>query len=109
MSVVRIRIAVLVVALAVLAFAGLRSGDHQPADVHPCSSSSGRLAAQPAPEPALPAIASAAAIGTTILQTLPFSEWPGHVRPVRRATAVAGVSLVWSAAPAARRDYPLLI
>ena len=109
MSVVRIRIAVIVVALAALAFVGLRPGDHRPAGADERPSSSGQLAAQPAPEPALPAIVSAAVTGATTVQTLPFSEWPGHVRPIRGAATVTGGALVGSAAPTKRRTFPLLI
>jgi hypothetical protein len=106
---VRSRFILIVVALAVLAFAGLRHGDHRSTAPPGSNGATGQLAGQPAPDSALPAVVSAAATASAAVQTLPHSGWRHLVRPAEDAfTAVRQTPLVPDGATR-RRTFPLLI
>jgi hypothetical protein len=106
----RSRLTLILLALTVLAAAGLGQGDPRAADPGDSASTQSQLSAQPAPDPALPAIVSAAAKGSATVRTLPaLAGWHRHAGPVDvvgtdHPGAQHGPDLI-----ARPRTYPLLI
>jgi hypothetical protein len=106
---VRVRLLLIAVALVVSALAGLRPADPPLVQSFDRAPTSGALAGQPGPDPALPAVISAAAIMSSSVQSQP-AVWPrGLVRPAQRASATTirpAVAVHVSARPV---TFPLLI
>lgn len=104
------RLTLILLALTVLAFAGLDQGEPRAVEPLDNASTQSQLSAQPAPDPALPAIVSAAAKGSATVQTLPaLPAWHRHALPVAlTGTDHPGTQHGWDLT-ARPRTYPLLI
>jgi hypothetical protein len=107
---VRARLLLIAIALAVLAFAGLRHDDQRSREPHHGGGASSRVAAQPAPDAEAPAIVRAAATAPATAQKDLASDSRGHVHPahefstaIRHATAEPGYDI------SRPRSFPLLI
>ncbi|MPZ17340.1 MAG: hypothetical protein GEV06_05435 [Luteitalea sp.] len=105
----RIRLTLIVAALAILALAGLRPEVSRSTEPHGSAGSSGQLAGQPAPDPALPAIGSAAATASSTVQTLPHSGLSRHVRPAQAVFTLTVPAPVLPDVTTKPRSFPLLI
>lgn len=107
---VRGRLLLVVAAVAVLTFAGLRDGDQRSTKPHSGIGACGQLAGQPAPDPESPAIVRAAVTTSATVQTHLASESLRHLRPAQRIATASGQTPVDSNVDAARpRSFPLLI
>jgi hypothetical protein len=106
---VRIRLLPVAAALAVLALAGVRAGDPPAVSPHNTAPASGQLDHQPAPNPALPAVASAAITKSASVQSQP-AVWPrGFVRPAQRVSTTTVRPTFFAAAAPRPLTFPLLI
>jgi hypothetical protein len=102
------RLIVIMLALAVLAFAGIHRDDQAATTQGQSNAASGQLAGPPAPEPDVPAIVAAVTTSATI-QTHLVAE---SQRPLRPALSVVTVSPHLPVVPhstARPRVFPLLI
>jgi len=107
---VRSRLTLILLALTVLAVAGLDQGEPRAVEPLDNASTQSQLSAQPAPDPALPAIVGAAAKGSATVQTLPaLAGWHRHARPVDVAGTHRPRTLHGSDFTARPRTFPLLI
>jgi len=106
---VRIRLTFIAIALAVLVFGGLRQGDLRLSEPYDSPPTSGQLAGQPAPDPALPVVVSVAVHGSSTTRTLSSSHWHRHRRPAAAFTAASQHTPIVSDRATSRRSFPLLI
>jgi hypothetical protein len=106
---VRVRLTVIVVALAVLAFVGLRQGDLRSAAPQTSARTSGMLDAHAAPHAIPPAVVSTAVVGSATGQALPFLQWRRHARPAQGATGASRLAPAGANGADRPHSYPLLI
>jgi hypothetical protein len=107
---VRIRSILIVITLAVLAFAGLRQDHDRSIAPHAGSIASSQLSSQPAPDPEPPAIVKAAVTASATAQTHVACEPRSHERPVLDLSSDSRVRLHDPAYRASLpQSFPLLI
>jgi hypothetical protein len=107
---VRIRSILIVIALAVLAFAGLGQDNDRSIAPHAGSIASSQLSSQPAPDPEPPAIVKAAVTASATAQTYVACEPRGHERPALDVSTDGRVRLHDPACRASLpQSFPLLI
>jgi hypothetical protein len=107
---VRIRSILIVITLAVLAFAGLRQDHDRSIAPHAGSIASSQLSSQPAPDPEPPAIVKAAVTASATAQTYVACEPRGHERPALGVSTDGRVRLHDPACRASLpQSFPLLI
>jgi len=106
---VRVRLFLIAAALAILAIAGLRPGEPSSAPSLDSTPASSQLASEPAPDPALPAVITAAVARSASVQSQP-AIWPhGFVRPAQWVLAGTAQPAVFAATSARPLTFPLLI
>ena len=105
----RVRLTLIVVALAVLAFAGLRPLEQRSPESPSSAATSGQLAGQPAPDPDLPAIVNVAVTTSVTVHTYLVVDSGRHLRPAQSVLAGTLRTPVVPDDTARPRSFPLLI
>jgi hypothetical protein len=107
---VRLRLVLIAIALAVLAFAGLRQEPERSIALHTGSVASSQLSSQPAPDHEPPTIVRAAVTASATAQTQVACEPRGYERPTLDVATDGRQPLrepAWQAG--LPRSFPLLI
>ena len=97
------------IALAVLAFAEIRYDDRAPTAQRQSNTGSGQLADQPAPEPDVPAILTAAVSASATVQTVLLAESRRQLSPALSVCTVSPHLPVVAHSTGKPRFFPLLI
>ena len=106
---VRGRLIAIVIVLAVLAFAEIRSDDQAPTAQRQSNAASGQLADPPAPEPDLPAIITAAVSTSATFQTVLVVESRRQLSPALSVFTLSPHLPVIAHSAGKPRFFPLLI
>jgi hypothetical protein len=106
---VRGRLIAIMIALAVLAFAEIRNDDQAPTAQRHSDAASGQVGDQPAPEPDLPAIITAAVNTSATVQTVLVVESSRQLRPALSVFTVSPRLPVIAHSTDKPHSFPLLI